>query len=142
MAKAVFPARHGLESSREGINRNLILLATRTRGLKVPFTIDIFGLTTTAEDDMGIGQYWEDLVRAPMSSCRWYTQATTDAGFTVWPVPTPAPYTMVKRAMEDALRRSKALAPRRTAEIRPYLQAFTLGRPRYTPFHVREQVRP
>src|SRR6185503_13594373 len=62
MAKAVFPARHGLESSREGINRNLILLATRTRVLKVPFTIDIFGLTTTAEDDMGIGQYWEDLV--------------------------------------------------------------------------------
>ena len=48
---------------------------------------------------------------------------------------------MVKRAIEDGLRRNKALAPRRTAEIRPYLQAFTLGRPRYTPFHVREQVR-
>ena len=25
--------------------------------------------------------------------------------------------------------------------IRPYLQAFTLGQPRYTPAHVREQIR-
>ena len=31
--------------------------------------------------------------------------------------------------------------PRKTAEIRPYLQAFTLGPPRYTPLHVREQIR-
>jgi hypothetical protein len=28
-----------------------------------------------------------------------------------------------------------------TAEIRPYLQAFTLGQPRYTPEMVREQIR-
>ena len=47
----------------------------------------------------------------------------------------------VKRAVVDGLRRSKALAPRRIAEIRPYLQAFTLGPPRYTPFLVREQIR-
>jgi hypothetical protein len=48
---------------------------------------------------------------------------------------------MVKRALEDGLRRSKALEPRKTAEIRPYLQAFTLGPPKYTAFHVREQLR-
>jgi hypothetical protein len=141
MAKAVFPGRHGLESSREGINRNLALLAARTRGLKVPFTIDVFGLTTTAEDDMGIGQYWEDLVsRADVVLPMVYP---SHYGRGVYGVASPngSPYTMVKRAMEDALRRSKALAPKRTAEIRPYLQAFTLGKPRYTPFHVREQVR-
>ena len=33
--------------------------------------------------------------------------------------------------MQDALRRSAPLG--KTAEIRPYLQAFTLGQPRYTP---------
>ena len=41
--------------------------------------------------------------------------------------------------MQDALRRSAPLG--QTAEIRPYLQAFTLGAPRYTPSHVREQIR-
>jgi hypothetical protein len=41
--------------------------------------------------------------------------------------------------MQDALRRSAPLGE--TAEIRPYLQAFTLGQPRYTPALVREQIR-
>lgn len=141
MAKAVFPARHGIESSREGIDRNLRLLATRTRALKVPFTIDVFGLTTTAEDDMGIGQFWEDLVSdadvvLPMVYPSHYRHGVYGVAR-----PNSSPYIMVKRALEDGLRRSKALAPRRTAEIRPYLQAFTLGAPHYTPFHVREQVR-
>lgn len=141
MAKAIFPARRGAESSREGINRNLRLLATRTRALKVPFTIDVFGLTTTAEDDMGIGQYWEDLVSSadvvlPMVYPSHYGRGVYGVAR-----PNASPYTMVRRAIEDGIRRNKALAPRRIAEIRPYLQAFTLGRPRYTPFHVREQVR-
>lgn len=141
MARAVFPARRGAESSREGINRNLALLATRTRALKVPFTIDVFGLTTTAEDDMGIGQYWEDLVSSadvvlPMVYPSHYGRGVYGVAR-----PNASPYTMVKRAVEDGIRRNRALAPKRIAEIRPYLQAFTLGRPRYTAFHVREQVR-
>ena len=141
MASAVYPARRSSETSRAGIARNLQLLAARTRALKVPFTIDIFGLTTTAEDDMGIGQYWEDLVSAadvvlPMVYPSHYGQGVYGVAR-----PNAAPYTMVKRALEDGLRRSKALAPKKTAEIRPYLQAFTLGLPRYTPEHVREQIR-
>ena len=141
MANAVFPARQATESSRDGINRNLRLLAARTRALKVPFTIDVFGLTTTAEDDMGIGQFWEDLVSnadvvLPMVYPSHYRHGVYGVA-----LPNSSPYIMVKRALQDGLRRSKALAPRQTAEIRPYLQAFTLGRPRYSPFYVREQVR-
>jgi hypothetical protein len=41
--------------------------------------------------------------------------------------------------MQDALRRSGPLG--KTAAIRPYLQAFTLGQPRYTSVQVREQIR-
>ncbi|HEU5219866.1 MAG TPA: putative glycoside hydrolase [Gemmatimonadales bacterium] len=141
MATAVFPARQGIESSREGIDRNLRLLASRTRALKVPFTIDVFGLTTTAEDDMGIGQYWEDLVTnadviLPMVYPSHYKRGVYGVAR-----PNAAPYIMVKRAIEDGQRRNKVLAPKRIAEIRPYLQAFTLGPPRYTAFHVREQMR-
>jgi hypothetical protein len=141
LATALFTSRRGTETSRDGVVRNLSLLASRTRTLKVPFTIDVFGLTTTAEGDMGIGQYWEDLLTAadvvlPMVYPSHYQRGVYGVAR-----PNAAPYTMVKRALADGLRRAKALAPRKTAEIRPYLQAFTLGPPRYTAFHVREQVR-
>jgi hypothetical protein len=141
LATAVFPGRHQGESSREGVARNLGLLAERTRALKVPFTIDVFVLTTTADGDMGIGQNWEDLISVadvvlPMVYPSHYGRGVYGVAR-----PNSAPYLMVRRALEDGLRRAKALAPRKTAEIRPYLQAFTLGRPRYTGFHVREQVR-
>jgi hypothetical protein len=53
--------------------------------------------------------------------------------------PNSEPYQVIRRAMQDALRRSAPLG--KTAEIRPYLQAFTLGQPRYTPAMVREQIR-
>jgi hypothetical protein len=46
----------------------------------------------------------------------------------------------VKNALEDGIRRNQKVGGP-TAAIRPYLQAFTLGLPRYTPDHVREQIR-
>ena len=54
--------------------------------------------------------------------------------------PNGQPYKVVRRALEEALGRSRAPD---AAAIRPYLQAFTLGRrlPRYTPFEIREQIR-
>jgi len=141
MATAVFPARRATESSREGVQRNLALLASRTRALKVPFTIDIFGQTTAAPDDLGIGQYWEDLVVAADVVLPMIYPSHYGRGMYGVARPNASPYTMVRRALEDGIRRNKALAPRKTAEIRPYLQAFTLGRPRYTSMHVREQIR-
>ncbi|MGH7559464.1 MAG: putative glycoside hydrolase [Gemmatimonadales bacterium] len=141
LALAVFPSRRGAETSREGVSRNLALLAARTRALGVPFTIDVFGLTTTAEDDMGIGQHWEDLVTTADVVLPMVYPSHYGRGVYGVERPNHSPYTMVKRALEDGVRRAKALAPKRTAEIRPYLQAFTLGQPRYTPSHVREQVR-
>jgi len=61
-ATAVFAARRQGESTRQGVAEGLTILQQRTRALGVPFTIDVFGLTTSATGDMGIGQVWEDLV--------------------------------------------------------------------------------
>lgn len=140
LATAVFAARRGEETSRDGVRRNLQLLRERTRAIGVPFTIDVFGLTTSTSDDMGIGQLWEDLattadVVLPMVYPSHY-------GRGVYGVDRPnhEPYRMVRRALEDGLRRNAAL-PQPAAAIRPFLQAFTLGPPRYTPWHVREQIR-
>jgi hypothetical protein len=139
LATAVFAGRRDGETKRQGVARNLRLLGERTRPLGVPFTIDVFGLTTSARTDMGIGQYWEDLVTAadvvlPMVYPSHYVRGVYNLKR-----PNDEPYQLIRRAMQDALRRSAALG--KTAEVRPYLQAFTLGPPRYTPALVREQIR-
>ncbi|CAN5861560.1 hypothetical protein BH24GEM1_BH24GEM1_01310 [soil metagenome] len=139
LASALFPGRLPGETKRQGVTRNLRLLRERTRPLDVPFTIDVFGLTTSARGDMGIGQYWEDLVTTadvvlPMVYPSHYVRGIYNLQH-----PNSEPYQVIRRAMQDALRRSAPLGE--TAEIRPYLQAFTLGQPRYTPAMVREQIR-
>jgi hypothetical protein len=119
--------------------RGLAILRERTKRLGVPFTIDVFGLTTTATGDLGIGQQWEDLVASadvvlPMVYPSHYYRGMYQSRH-----PNSEPYRIVRRALEDGLKRSGTLG--KSAEIRPYLQAFTLGSPRYTPAEVRAQIR-
>jgi hypothetical protein len=139
MAYAVFGARRANESNRDGVRRNLELLRDRVRPLGVPFTIDVFGMTTNVEVDLGIGQIWEDLITTadvvlPMVYPSHYYQAAYGARH-----PNSEPYRVVRGALADGIRRAGKLG-QRTAEIRPYLQAFTLGAPRYTPDRVRDQI--
>ncbi|MDH4130494.1 MAG: putative glycoside hydrolase [Gemmatimonadota bacterium] len=140
MATAVFPSRKAGESTRDGVRRGLAILRDRVRPLGVPYTIDVFGMTTNVEVDMGIGQVWEDLVTSadvvlPMVYPSHYYHAMYGVAR-----PNSNPYRIVRGALEDGVRRSSRLAEA-AAEIRPYLQAFTLGAPRYTPEHVRAQIR-
>jgi hypothetical protein len=138
MASAVFPGRRPGESTRQGVQRNLRMLRTRMQPLGVPVTLDVFGMTTVTTGDLGIGQVWEDLVSLsdvvlPMVYPSHYYPGMYGAAS-----PNAEPYLVVRRALEDGLRRSALLE--RPASIRPYLQAFTLGAPRYTGAHVRAQI--
>lgn len=139
LALAVFPGRREGETKRQGVTRNLRLLRDRTRELGVPFTIDVFGLTTSSPTDMGIGQMWEDLVTTADVVLPMVYPSHYFRGFYNLKHPNSEPYKVIRRAMQDAIKRSEPLG--KTAEIRPFLQAFTLGLPRYTPDHVREQIR-
>ncbi|HYK83164.1 MAG TPA: putative glycoside hydrolase [Gemmatimonadales bacterium] len=141
MATAVFPAHRSGVTQREAVRRHVELLADRLRPLGVPVTFDIFGLTASATGDLGIGQVWEDFaneadVVLPMVYPSHYYRGAF--GF-AWP--NGQPYRVVRSALKDALERSRPLPG--SAEIRPFLQAFTLGRrlPRYTPYEIREQIR-
>lgn len=138
LAHATFPARRPGETTREGVRRNLRLLRTRMHGTNVPVTLDVFGMTTVMTGDMGIGQVWEDLVGnadvvLPMVYPSHYAR-----GMYGFAEPNAEPYLVVRRALEDGLRRSALVE--HPASIRPYLQAFTLGQPRYTGDHVRAQI--
>jgi len=141
MAEAVFAARKSGETQREGVQAGIAILTQRLQPLGIPVTFDIFGLTSSATGDLGIGQVWEDFVTVadvvlPMVYPSHYYKGSYGLAW-----PNGEPYRVVRNALSEALERSRPLA--RAATIRPYLQAFTLGRrkPRYTPHEIREQIR-
>src|SRR5437867_4131764 len=141
MGTAIFPAHHG-ETQRAAVRAHITLLRNRLRPLGVPVTFDIFGLTASATTgDLGIGQVWEDFINiADVVLPMVYTSHYYRGAFGLaWP--NGEPYRVVRFALRDALERSR-LHPA-AAEIRPFLQAFTLGRrrPRYTASEIRDQIR-
>jgi hypothetical protein len=139
LATAVFPARRRGETTRTSVRRHVTMLTQRLDHLGVPVTFDIFGLTASANDDLGIGQVWEDFIAVadvvlPMVYPSHYYRGAFGLQH-----PNGQPYLVVRRALEQALERSGGDG----SAIRPYLQAFTLGRrrPRYTAHEIREQIR-
>src|SRR6266702_4202839 len=141
MAQAIFPARRARETQRMGVQAGIAILTNRIQPLGVPVTFDIFGLTSAATGDLGIGQVWEDFITAadvvlPMVYPSHYYRGSYGLAW-----PNGEPYRVVHNALSEAIQRSSPFA--QAAIIRPYLQAFTLGRrkPRYTPHEIREQIR-
>jgi hypothetical protein len=141
MAQAIFPARRAGETQRMGVQAGIAIIANRIQPLGVPVTFDIFGLTASATGDLGIGQVWEDFVTVadvvlPMVYPSHYYRGSYGLAW-----PNGEPYRVVHNALSEAIQRSSPFA--QSATIRPYLQAFTLGRrkPRYTPHEIREQIR-
>lgn len=141
MAQAIFAARKPGESQRAGVQAGISILVNRLQPLGVPVTFDIFGLTASATGDLGIGQVWEDFITVadvvlPMVYPSHYYRGSYGLA-----VPNAEPYRVVRNALMEAIERSRPFA--NAATIRPFLQAFTLGRrkPRYTPHEIREQIR-
>lgn len=137
--RTVYPARRDNESKRAAIRRQVGMLRERVGRTGVPFTLDIFGLTGSATTDLGIGQVWEDLasqadVVLPMVYPSHYRRGSYGIAH-----PNAQPYVTVKRALEDAIKRTRAMD--NPATIRPYLQSFSIFRVRYTAAEVREQIR-
>lgn len=136
LQRAVFPGRRGKESKRQAIGRNAALLKQRIGALGVPFTVDVFGLTTSANGDMGIGQNWDDLSRLANVMLPMVYPSHYPRGSYGFVNPNRQPYAIVRRALEDALQRPNA-GP---AQIRPYLQAFSIYGVRYGATEIREQI--
>jgi hypothetical protein len=134
--RAVHPARAG-RSKAEAVAQFLAYARERLADLDVPVTADVFGLTTSTAGDLGIGQDWlrmqtEVDVLLPMIYPSHYHPGSY--GFRN---PNGNPYGIMRRALEAALARRVAGA----ARVRPWIQDFTLGAPRYEAAHVRAQIR-
>ncbi|MDH4046148.1 MAG: putative glycoside hydrolase [Gemmatimonadota bacterium] len=138
LKRTVYPSRRDGESKRVAIRRNVRVLRARVQPLGVPFTLDIFGLTSSATGDLGIGQVWEDLageadVVLPMVYPSHYRRGSYGIAH-----PNASPYETIRRALQDAIARSASMP--RSAKIRPYLQSFSIFRVRYTATEVRAQI--
>ena len=135
--KAVYPAAAG-RTKADAIREFMLYTREKLADLHVPVTADVFGLTVTTTGDMGIGQQWEKMANAVDVILPMVYPSHFISGNYGLRSPNAAPYRTIRKSMEDALRRSKPLT--NPATIRPWLQAFTLGPPHYTPSHVRAQI--
>ncbi len=137
MRTAVWPAQQG-RTKEDAIREFLRYSREQLADLGVPVTADVFGLTVSADDDMGIGQLWEKMVDAtdvllPMVYPSHFARGSYGIAY-----PNANPYDVIKTSLGHAVRRTQGVAT--GASIRPWLQDFTLGPPRYGAPHVRAQI--
>ena len=137
LREATFPLAQGRARDRV-IRDQLGYLRSRLIPLRTPMAIDVFGLTTTETNDMSIGQKWESFadqtdVVMPMTYPSHYYRGAYDLAH-----PNAEPYAIIDRAMRDAQARNRAMT--NAAEIIPWYQDFTLGKPRYGVAQVRAQM--
>jgi len=125
----VFPESNGRDKP-AALAEFLKAAKTRIDKLGVRTTADIFGLTTTVGGALEVGQKWEPMVQSvdvvlPMVYPSHYPRGSFGI-----PRPNAAPYEVVHTAISRGRVRTEALGLK-GERVRPWLQAFTLGPPKY-----------
>ncbi|NLM96805.1 MAG: putative glycoside hydrolase [Halanaerobiaceae bacterium] len=102
----------------------------------IPLSIDVYGLTTTAKDDLGIGQNFAELTNiidiiSPMVYPSHYAEGSYGIA-----IPESQPGEIIRRSLTDAKEKIK---DKDHVTIRPWLQDFSL-RYRYTSKEILDQI--
>ena len=137
IGRSHFPGGDG-QPKAEAIRDFLAYSRDALADMGVRVTADVFGVTTSATRDVGIGQVWESFidvvdVALPMVYPSHYWKGSFGID-----TPNAYPYEIVRSALEDAQRRSAAMPE--AGSTRPWLQDFTLGQPPYGAAEVRAQI--
>jgi hypothetical protein len=137
LPQQVFPAGKG-QSKPDAITEFLKVANERLDKAGVRSTADIFGLVTTVEGPLEVAQHWERVapvtdVLLPMVYPSHYPRGSLGVAH-----PNGQPYDIVYKAIVRARERNEKLGIR-GEQVRPWLQAFSLGKPDYTAEHVRQQ---
>ncbi len=106
----------------------------------IPISADLFGMTTSNTDDLGIGQLLEPALKhfdfvAPMVYPSHYPP-----GFNGYKKPAEKPYEIILYAMKKGADRAVA-ASTTPSKLRPWLQDFSIGGTAYTADMIRDQIR-
>jgi len=112
---------------------------TRLNKLGVRSTADIFGLVTSVGGPLEVGQWWEKIspnvdVMLPMVYPSHYPRGSLGVA-----VPNAQPYDIIFKAITRARERDKKLGIQEREHVRPWLQAFTLGKPPYGAAEIQAQ---
>ncbi|MBA3891770.1 MAG: GTP-binding protein [Gemmatimonadaceae bacterium] len=140
LPKQVFPGDNGV-SKPDNLANFLKLAQARLHKVGVRSTADVFGLVTTVQGPLEIGQHWERLapvtdVMLPMAYPSHYPRGSYGVDR-----PNAEPYKIMKAAIDGAKRRNDKLGITAPEHVRPWIQAFNLGQPPYDHTHVIEQKR-
>jgi hypothetical protein len=105
----------------------------------IPISADIFGMTTEAKDDLGIGQIWEKTIPYFDFICPMVYPSHYPDGYLGFKNPAEHPYEVVYRALRKAVSKTEK-AGEKISKIRPWLQDFNLGA-RYGREEIRAQIK-
>lgn len=133
----VFPEQNG-RSKTAALAEFLQIANRRLDKLGVRTTADIFGLVTTVNGALEIGQAWEPLAKAvdvllPMTYPSHYPRGSLGVAR-----PNAEPYKIQYAAIVRAKQRNDAIGVK-GERVRPWIQAFTLGPPAYGPAEIEAQ---
>ena len=134
----VFPDEGG-QAKPDAIAEFLKVANARLDRVGVRTTADIFGLVTTVGGPLEVAQHWERLspvtdVLLPMVYPSHYPPGSFGLRR-----PNAEPYQVVFRAIDRARERDAKLGISGRENVRPYLQAFSIGKPDYGAEEVRQQ---
>jgi hypothetical protein len=138
LAKQTFPGA-GTVTKPDLLAKFLKEAKTRLNKLGVRSTADIFGLVTTVRGPLEIGQWWEKVspvtdVLLPMVYPSHYPRGAFGVA-----APNAEPYRIIKVAIDTARTRDAKLGITAPEHVRPWLQAFSLGKPEYGAEQIRQQ---
>lgn len=137
----VFPDQNGRNQDKAQALADFLAMAhSRLSKLGVRTTADIFGLVTSVPNALEVGQQWEHLapvtdVLLPMVYPSHYPPGSLNVAH-----PNAEPYAIIHAAIISAHERDAKLGLS-GERVRPWLQAFTLGKPAYGPDELREEKR-
>jgi hypothetical protein len=135
----VFPEQNG-RTKPQVLAEFLNAARERFAKLGVRTTADIFGLVTTVGGTLEVGQKWEPISKSvdvvlPMVYPSHYPHGSFQLDH-----PNADPYDVVHIAISRARERDEKLGIK-GEHVRPWLQAFSIGNPKYGAHEVEEQKR-
>ncbi|HEY0995946.1 MAG TPA: putative glycoside hydrolase [Gemmatimonadaceae bacterium] len=130
LPKQVFPGAEGT-SKPDALAGYLKEARERLHRVGVRSTADIFGLVTTVRGPLEVGQEWEKVapvtdVLLPMVYPSHYPRGSLGVER-----PNAQPYDIVYKAILPTRARNQKLGITAPEHVRPWLQAFSLGKPEY-----------
>ncbi len=123
--RCVYPFNNG-ESREDTIQNFLKYARAKLQPYQIPISADIFGLTTSAPNDQGIGQQFEKIISNVDIVCPMVYPSHYAYGTYGLKNPNQQPYETVLKGVSDAKRRIDEAGNTSTI-LRPWLQDFNLG---------------